>query len=174
MAKLNVTQAAKTAGIAKNTLYAHMEKGKVSYEIDEDGRKWIDSSELNRAYGQSGNGKVSNDRSDKRSVDHSRIPEIEHLYQQQIKALERENEGLRKDKEEGFKRDTELREILKQQTRLLEDKREITESTPLDGIKRWLRIGMISFNTLLILITLAMFIRLLELWYGVELVGRFF
>lgn len=48
--KLNHSQAAKAAGISRKTLYAHVEKGKVSQEKDSDNNPVYDLSELMRVY----------------------------------------------------------------------------------------------------------------------------
>lgn len=48
--KLNHSQAAKAAGISRKTLYAHVEKGKVSQEKDADNNPIYDLSELMRVY----------------------------------------------------------------------------------------------------------------------------
>lgn len=50
MVKLNHSQAAKAAGISRKTLYAHVEKGKVSQEKDADNNPVYDLSELMRVY----------------------------------------------------------------------------------------------------------------------------
>ena len=117
MAKLNITQASKEAGISKNTLYAHMEKGIVSYEIDEDGRKWIDLSEIRRAYKSKENGKVSNERSAERSTDHEFTAKIERLYERQISQLEKQVDALQTE-------NAKLTGILEKQTLRLEYKPE--------------------------------------------------
>lgn len=48
--KLNHSQAAKAVGISRKTLYAHVEKGKVSQEKDGDNNPVYDLSELMRVY----------------------------------------------------------------------------------------------------------------------------
>ena len=52
MAKLNISQAAKTFGVHRSTLQRHIKEGKVSFESQEDGQKLIDVSELVRVYGE--------------------------------------------------------------------------------------------------------------------------
>ena len=127
MAKLNITQASKEAGISKNTLYAHMEKGIVSYEIDEDGRKWIDLSEIRRAYKNNGNGNATNkrsvERSTERSIDHEGSAKIERLYERRISQLEKQFDALQTE-------NAKLAGILENQTRLLEYKSEGEEARP--------------------------------------------
>ncbi|MGB9096958.1 hypothetical protein [Erwinia sp.] len=49
--RLNLTQAAKAAGITRRTLYNHINQGKVTASRDEKNSPVIDVSELIRAYG---------------------------------------------------------------------------------------------------------------------------
>ena len=53
MAVLNMTQAAKAAGITRKTLYTHIASGKVS-TVDVSGIRGIDVSEIHRVYGDIG------------------------------------------------------------------------------------------------------------------------
>ncbi len=52
MPELNLTQAAATVGISRQTLYQHLKSGKVSATIDKDRNRVIHTSELIRAYGE--------------------------------------------------------------------------------------------------------------------------
>ena len=45
MTKLNLTQAAQAAGIARGTLYRHIKDGKVTCEENDNGERVIDTSE---------------------------------------------------------------------------------------------------------------------------------
>ena len=123
MAKLNITQSAEHAGIGRNTLYDHMRKGKVSYEVDEHGKKWIDASELERAYGRSNSGGTIKERPSERSIEHDRTPEIEQLLRQQIKGLERQVEDLHEER-------NKLLGIVEKQTLLIEHRPERAEENP--------------------------------------------
>lgn len=49
--RLNLTQAAKAAGVTRRTLYNHINQGKVTASRDEKNNPAIDVSELIRAYG---------------------------------------------------------------------------------------------------------------------------
>jgi len=51
MARLNLTQAARTANVSRSTLYRHIKEGRVSRTLDENNEPVIDTSELLRAYG---------------------------------------------------------------------------------------------------------------------------
>ena len=50
MTKLNMSEAARAAGITRATLYRHIDKGKLSKENDADGNPVIDLSEMLRVY----------------------------------------------------------------------------------------------------------------------------
>ena len=51
MPNVNLTQAAKLAGISRVTLHAHIKSGKLSTVIGDDGAKQIDPAEIMRVYG---------------------------------------------------------------------------------------------------------------------------
>jgi hypothetical protein len=51
MAKVGAKRAAELTGKSKSTIQRAMKSGKISYEVDDTGRRLIDVSELERAYG---------------------------------------------------------------------------------------------------------------------------
>ena len=51
MSKISVTEAEKLVSVGKSTIYADMETGKLSFEINGRGHKVIDPAELDRVYG---------------------------------------------------------------------------------------------------------------------------
>jgi hypothetical protein len=51
MAKVGAKRAAELTGKSKSTIQRAMKSGKISYEVDDSGRRLIDVSELERAYG---------------------------------------------------------------------------------------------------------------------------
>ena len=51
MAKINLTQGAKFAGVGRSTLNRHIKEGKISKSIGDNGKPYVDTSELHRAYG---------------------------------------------------------------------------------------------------------------------------
>jgi myosin heavy subunit len=60
MAKVGAKRAAELTGKSKSTIQRAMKNGKISYEVDDAGRRLIDVSELERAYGlSSGTNKTS-------------------------------------------------------------------------------------------------------------------
>ena len=52
MSKLTITESVKIIPISESTLRRDLNKGKLSFETDQKGRKQIDISELERVYGQ--------------------------------------------------------------------------------------------------------------------------
>ena len=87
MVLLTFTQAAKTAGIARSTLYRAIRNGRISVVSQLDGSKKMDTSELQRVFGP---------------LQHTTEPIRQHdasqdvaLLQVRIDALERENGLLR-------------------------------------------------------------------------------
>ena len=52
MSQLNMTKAAKAAGISRNTLYKKVKKGVISVTQDRDGNRVIDTGELLRVFGE--------------------------------------------------------------------------------------------------------------------------
>ena len=142
MAKLNITQAAKTAGIAKGTLYNHIKQGKVSVEVDDKGGKVIDTSELQRVYGELKNDTPVKERSSERAIEHDKTDKIERILCQQISDLKQQVEVLLQDKEDLKDALKEEREDRKKLYLLLEDKRQKTEEKSQSN--RWLVYGLSS------------------------------
>lgn len=52
MTQLSLSAAARAVGISRSTLHEHIAAGKVSVQIDGQGRRTVDTSELFRVYGQ--------------------------------------------------------------------------------------------------------------------------
>ena len=52
MARLNITQAAKRWGVARSTLQRAVKRGDISAKTDDNGYKYIDTSEMIRVYGE--------------------------------------------------------------------------------------------------------------------------
>ena len=122
MAKLNLTQAAKAAGIARGTLYKHIDEGKISCQLDDKGKRVIDTSELMRVYGEINQPEKLDERSEERPIERKETQEeteITEVLRERISDLEKQVEDLRQDKEASNKRESELLDILKQQQTLL-------------------------------------------------------
>ncbi len=110
MAKLNLTEAAKSVGISRTTLYIHIKEGKISCETNEEGKRVIDTSELIRVYGDL--------RSDEHASEQSETLVVQVL-RDRIGDLEGQIVDLKEDKEASRKREEELLDILKKQQTLL-------------------------------------------------------
>ena len=122
MAELNLTQAAKAAGIARGTLYKHIQEGKISCQLDDKGKRVIDTSELMRVYGDIKQPETTHERLEERPIEHKETQEeteVTQVLRERIGDLEKQVEDLRQDKEISSKRESELLDILKQQQILL-------------------------------------------------------
>ncbi len=122
MAELNLTQAAKAAGIARGTLYKHIQEGKISCQLDDKGKRVIDTSELMRVYGDIKQPETTHERLEERPIEHKETQEeteVTQVLRERIGDLEKQVEDLRQDKEISSKRESELLDILKQQQTLL-------------------------------------------------------
>ncbi len=119
MANLTAAQALKVLDISKATLYRDINSGKVSVDIDEKGRKVIDTSELIRAYGELKSPETNETVSRNSSMKPRETDETVSFLKQEIEFLKRENKQLEEDREERRERERELREIIKNQTLLL-------------------------------------------------------
>lgn len=49
--RFNITQAHKKTGKSRTTIQRHLDSGKLSFELDQNGKRVIDASELQRVYG---------------------------------------------------------------------------------------------------------------------------
>ncbi|SDK84345.1 hypothetical protein SAMN05421823_103695 [Catalinimonas alkaloidigena] len=122
MAKLNVTQAAKAAGISRTTFYKDIDKKRISFDVDERGNKLFDTSELLRHY------------PDLKAVDTPKTVQVNKVEQPEHSVdymeylmLKKENEMLRRERDiererreaAEFREESHLR-IIEKQTYLLE------------------------------------------------------
>lgn len=108
MAKLNLTQAAKAAGIARGTLYRHIADGKVTCEQNGNGERVIDISELLRVYKQLNSDGASQGDVQNPEIEQHETPrdvQIEQVLREQISFLDRQNADLRRDKEKAEERE---------------------------------------------------------------------
>ena len=115
MARLNVSHAAKAAGIARRTLQRHIEKGKVSYETGKHGRKLIDTAELIRVYGDLKAPVADGAVRQVGQAAHQTAPDVTPeilLLRQQVTTLEKQLDETKRDKDR-------LLTIVEQQTYLL-------------------------------------------------------
>lgn len=89
MAKVSVSEAAKLTGKSVKTIYRHIDTGKLSSSQNDNGYKYIDTSELQRVYGEL---KIKNE-----NTMNSQMSEVENQNDNQKKQLlQQENEMLKK------------------------------------------------------------------------------
>ncbi len=112
MAKVNLSEAASLANVARSTLYSYIRSGKISVEKDSIGRPQIDTSELIRVFG------VLQD-----NIKDTEITQDVVTIQSEISALRAENEALRemlRIREEQLREHQELESWLRQRLDSLE------------------------------------------------------
>lgn len=135
MAKLNISQAAKAVGKDRRTIQRHIGQGKLSCEINGNGQKLLETSELIRVYGELKEiAAEEKTRQDEQKSQRTASAAVEIL--QQENAMLKEQVGdLKQEREIAREREKELREIvIKQQTLLLPSpKAESGESTNKPG-----------------------------------------
>ena len=107
MALLTIAQAARTAGVARSTIYAHLRAGKLSATRTPTGERRIDTSELTRVYG---------------SVRHTTQSDVVSptpldiaLLQARIEALEAQNRLLRDEVQTGREEKAKLLDVISQE-----------------------------------------------------------
>ena len=106
MALLTLTQAAKTAGIARSTLYRAIRNGRLSVVSQPNGSKGIDTSELQRVFGLL--------QSTTKPTRQDDAPQDVALLQTRIDALERENGLLRDEIQASREREGKLLDVVSQ------------------------------------------------------------
>ncbi|MCC6598640.1 MAG: entry exclusion 1 domain-containing protein [Alphaproteobacteria bacterium] len=125
MAKVGAQRAAELTGRSKSTIQRGMNSGKISYELDPNGRRLIDVSELDRAFGllsaqqQSGNGSAAPQASGANSVEQelekaSTLLETERLkmrirmLEAQLESAEAQLEDLRGQRDQWQKQASQV------------------------------------------------------------------
>ena len=106
MTLLTLTQAAKTAGIARSTLYRAIRNGRLSVVSKPNGSKGIDTSELQRVFGPLQS-------TTKPTRQNDTLQDVA-LLQARIDALERENGLLRDEIQASRERESKLLDVVSQ------------------------------------------------------------
>ena len=106
MTLLTLTQAAKTAGIARSTLYRAIRNGRLSVVSKPNGSKGIDTSELQRVFGPLQS-------TTKPTRQNDTLQDVA-LLQARIDALERENGLLRDEIQASQARESKLLDMVSQ------------------------------------------------------------
>lgn len=124
--RLNMTQAAKAAGVTRRTLYNHINQGKVTASRDDKNNPVIDVSELIRAYGNV-------------KLPEKEIPSVSHrenthknFPNEQLQTMQKELEELKKAVtlmlEDKTAREDERRRQDEERQTLLEEVRRLNEA----------------------------------------------
>ena len=106
MALLTIAQAARTAGIARSTIYSHLRSGKLSATRTPTGERRIDTSELTRVYGPV--------RYTAQSDVVNPTPLDIAILQAKIEALEAQNRLLRDEVQTGREEKAKLLDVISQ------------------------------------------------------------
>ena len=104
MALLTIAQAARIAGVARSTIYSHLQSGKLSATRTPTGERRIDTSELTRVYGPSGHTTQSN------VVSPTSLDIV--LLQARIEALEAQNRLLQDEVQVGREEKAKLLDVI--------------------------------------------------------------
>ena len=106
MALLTIAQAARTAGVARSTIYSHLQSGKLSATRTPAGERRIDTSELARVYGPVGHTTQS-------AALSPTSPDIA-ILQARIEALEAQNKLLQDVVQAGREEKAKLLDVISQ------------------------------------------------------------
>jgi predicted site-specific integrase-resolvase len=132
MAKVNLTQGAKLAGVSRSTLNRHIKEGKVSKANGMGGKPCVDTSELQRVYGD-----LSHDTPyQKVSMKHARTPSDTVKNDIEIAALRAELNATKERLEETQKDRDEWKGQAKTLSLLLTDQRAKDPTTRQRGLLR--------------------------------------
>ncbi len=104
MTLLTIAQAARTAGVARSTIYAHLRSGKLSTTRTPTGERRIDTRELSRVYGAVGQTTQSN-------VVSSTSLDVA-LLQARIESLEAQNRLLQDEVEASREEKAKLLDVI--------------------------------------------------------------
>ena len=104
MTLLTIVQAARTAGVARSTIYSHLRAGKLSATRTPTGERRIDTSELARVYGTV--------RHTTQSDVASPTPQDISLLQAKIESLEAQNRLLRDEVQTSREEKAKLLEVI--------------------------------------------------------------
>jgi len=117
--RLNISQAARAAGVSRGTLYNHIKKGRLSVEKGDDGRTYVQVAELQRVFDTLNVEGVSVEQSHGVNA-----PTLDTGQQALVAVLRRENELLRNQLDQANIEKLSLLNVLKSQARLLEAPRD--------------------------------------------------
>ncbi len=141
MAKHNLTQAAKLAGISRSTIMRHIAEGKLTKEFDKNGKPCIDTSEIERSYGvkQSPDTPLDDPMNSlrtpiKKHRDSQLEDEIQALRQEKIEFLEKQLQDLRNERDQWQQ---EAHDWKRQAQSLLADQTSVSGADTSKQKKSW-------------------------------------
>ena len=132
MAKHNIKEAARLAGVNRTTLYTYMKEGRISWETLPNGNRVIDTAELSRVFGTLqllNTDSMSQNEHDQhaRTADSTReislLQEQIEALRQHVQAAETDKADLRQRLDQAERRAERAEEERRQMTGLLEDLR---------------------------------------------------
>ena len=120
MSQLNISQAARAAGVARSTIQAHIRQGKLSVMVMGNGEKTVDTSELIRVYGELATpGVVEHDYNFRHQTTPTTTPDNEQILHGKVVMLQEQVETLQRDKDEDRREKERLLGIIENQMRML-------------------------------------------------------
>jgi len=131
MARLNISQAARAAAISRSSIYAHIKKGRLSSHKSEDGRVYVDSSELERVYG----GLKTDGGQSVGSGVYGGTDDV-HGSEARLEALQVENQMLREQLGKAEERTLEARSDARDLLDLMKSQMQLLEA-PSQRKRRW-------------------------------------
>jgi len=162
MTQFNITQAAKVAGVSRVTVQRHIKQGKLSCELNEQGRKLIGVAELIRVYGELQSPDTPNAVNQNDAKIQREAPHVAPMLHQRINSLEEEIERLHKEKErdhdEYRQREERLLQMLEseqQKTQTLMLEHHSSDENPSKSGDRWLVWSLAAFTVIVGAIAIA-------------------
>jgi hypothetical protein len=132
MAKHNIKEAARLAGVNRTTLYTYMKEGRISWETLPNGNRVIDTAELSRVFGtlqlvntdsMSQNEHDQHQRTAESTREISLLQEQIEVLRQHVQAAETDKADLRQRLDQAERRAERAEEERRQVTVLIEDLR---------------------------------------------------
>ena len=143
MSKLNISQAARTAGVARSTIQRKIKQGELSCETDEQGKKVIDIAELNRVYKNLQVPDATPDGVEQSgAMSQHTTPDTEKMIQKENTLLKEQVEDLRQEREIAREREKELRGLAKGLQEELKEQRTLLLPAPAEQPKKRRFLGL--------------------------------
>jgi hypothetical protein len=139
--RLNMTQAAKLAGVSRVTIYKHAKAGKISIHTELDGSRTIDVVELERVYGTLHKPEVL---TESVSTLQAETSQVMLIVQEQMKRLEHELDRMRQERDaerEAREREREKAERERERLHAIIEKQTLLLPQPkkTEGKRSWWR-----------------------------------